>query len=103
MRRRLRSPDYRRRIRWILLNLLLSDIQAVVGPDKNKLATALLAIFLGTFGAHKFYLGGPNETKRGLVYLAFFWTAIPAIVGFIEGILFLLMPEEKFQERFAGA
>lgn len=80
-----------------------SDIQATVGPNKNKLATALLAIFLGTFGAHKFYLGGPNETKRGLVYLAFFWTAIPAIVGFIEGILFLLMPEEKFQERFAGA
>lgn len=63
---------------------------------KNKLAAALLAIFLGDFGAHKFYLGKPGV---GLIYLLFFWTGIPAIIGFIEGILYLLSSEEDFQRK----
>ncbi|PSL41491.1 TM2 domain-containing protein [Planomicrobium soli] len=61
---------------------------------KSKLAAGLLGIFLGDFGVHKFYLGKP---KTGLLYLAFCWTAIPAIIGFIEGVSYLLQSEEKFQ------
>lgn len=52
----------------------------------NKLAYALLAIFLGGIGVHKFYAG---KTGSGIVYLIFCWTAVPAIVGFIEGIIAL--------------
>lgn len=52
----------------------------------NKLAYALLAIFLGGIGVHKFYAG---KTWSGIVYLIFCWTAVPAIVGFIEGIIAL--------------
>nr|WP_255472979.1 TM2 domain-containing protein [Planomicrobium sp. CPCC 101079] len=63
---------------------------------KSKLAAGLLGIFLGDFGAHKFYLG---KTKTGLLYLAFCWTAIPAILGFIEGVSYLLQSEEKFQAK----
>ena len=63
---------------------------------KNKLAAALLAIFLGDFGAHKFYLGKPGT---GLIYLLFFWTGIPAVIGIIEGILYLLSSEEDFQRK----
>ncbi|ALS79495.1 hypothetical protein AUO94_13070 [Planococcus kocurii] len=63
---------------------------------KNKLAAALLAIFLGDFGAHKFYLGKPG---MGILYLLFFWTGIPAVIGIIEGILYLLQSEESFQEK----
>jgi len=63
---------------------------------KNKLAAGLLGIFLGDFGAHKFYLGKP---KTGLLYLAFCWTAIPAILGFIEGVSYLLSSEENFQAK----
>lgn len=63
---------------------------------KNKLAAALLAIFLGDFGAHKFYLGKPGT---GLIYLLFFWTGIPAVIGIIEGILYLLSSEEEFQRK----
>lgn len=63
---------------------------------KSKLAAALLAIFLGDFGAHKFYLGKPGI---GLIYLLFFWTGIPAVIGVIEGILYLLSSEEDFQRK----
>lgn len=63
---------------------------------KSKLASALLAIFLGDFGAHKFYLGRPG---MGILYLLFFWTGIPAVIGIIEGILYLLQSEETFQEK----
>lgn len=63
---------------------------------RNKLAAALLAIFLGDFGAHKFYLGKPGT---GLIYLLFFWTGIPAVIGIIEGILYLLSSEEDFQRK----
>ncbi|MBT2569615.1 TM2 domain-containing protein [Planococcus sp. ISL-110] len=64
--------------------------------SKSKLASALLAIFLGDFGAHKFYLGRPG---MGILYLLFFWTGIPAVIGIIEGILYLLQSEETFQEK----
>ncbi len=36
--------------------------------DKNKLVAALLALFLGGLGIHKFYLG---RTGWGIIYLLF--------------------------------
>ncbi len=51
-------------------------------PAKNKLAAALLAIFLGGFGAHKFYMG---NTKMGICYLLLSFTMIPSIVSIVEG------------------
>ncbi|MDT8206747.1 TM2 domain-containing protein [Serratia nevei] len=64
---------------------------------KDKLAGALLAIFLGGLGIHKFYLG---MKWWGLFYLLFCWTGIPAIVGFIEGIIYLFQSEEKFNQKY---
>lgn len=63
---------------------------------RNKTVAALLAIFLGGIGIHKFYMG---ETVWGVIYLLFCWLWIPAIVGFIEGICYLVMSEEKFQSK----
>lgn len=63
---------------------------------KNKTLAGLLGIFLGDFGIHKFYLGKPG---MGLLYLLFCWTAIPAIIGFIEGVMYLLSSEEEFQAK----
>ena len=64
---------------------------------KSRIATALLALVLGTFGAHKFYLG---QLGWGIIYLALCWTAIPTIVGFIEFILFLIMSDEEFDRKY---
>lgn len=63
-------------------------------PVKNKMAAGLLAIFLGGFGVHKFYLG---KIGMGILYVLFFWTGIPAIIGFIEGIIYLCSNDENFQ------
>lgn len=63
-------------------------------PVKNKMAAGLLAIFLGCFGVHKFYLG---KIGMGILYLLFFWTGIPALIGFIEGIIYLCSNDENFQ------
>ncbi len=63
---------------------------------KNRIAAALFAIFLGGFGVHKFYLG---QTGKGILYLVFCWTAIPGIIGFIEGIIYLTMSDEDFERK----
>ena len=65
-------------------------------PLKSKTVAGLLGIFLGGFGIHKFYLG---RTRRGIVYLLFFWTYIPAYIGFIEGLIYLLQNEHNFQVK----
>ena len=59
----------------------------------SKLVSALLAILLGVLGIHKFYLHKPVQ---GILYILFFWTALPALIGFIEGIVYLCMSEENF-------
>jgi len=63
---------------------------------KDKLVAALLAIILGSLGIHKFYMG---KTVSGVIYLLFCWTFIPAIIGLIEGIDYLVISDEEFQSR----
>jgi hypothetical protein len=41
----------------------------------------LLALFLGGFGIHHFYL---RRTGLGILYACFSWTPIPWILGFLE-------------------
>ncbi len=41
----------------------------------------LLALFLGGFGVHHFYL---RRIGLGILYLCFSWTPIPWVLGFIE-------------------
>ena len=60
-------------------------------PVKSKVAAGLLAIFLGGIGVHKFYMG---KIGMGILYLLFCWTGIPACVGFIEGIIYLVLSEK---------
>ena len=63
-------------------------------PVKSKVAAGILAILLGGIGVHKFYLG---NVGMGILYLCFCWTGIPAVIGFIEGIIYLCSNDENFQ------
>ena len=78
--------------------------------SKNKLAAGLLAIFLGSLGIHKFYLG---FTGPGLVYLlintigfAVTWillcipNIILGIIALIEGIIYLTKSDEEFEQLY---
>jgi TM2 domain-containing membrane protein YozV len=48
---------------------------------RDEIVGILLALFLGVFGIHHFYL---RRTGLGILYLCFFWTGITAILGLIE-------------------
>ena len=48
---------------------------------RDEVVGILLALFLGTFGIHHFYL---RRTGLGILYCCFFWTGIPTMLGFIE-------------------
>ena len=63
-------------------------------PYKSKIAAGLFGILLGGIGVHKFYLG---QIGMGLLYLLFCWTGIPAIIGLVEGIIYLCDDDETFQ------
>ncbi|HEY9127585.1 MAG TPA: NINE protein [Acidobacteriaceae bacterium] len=48
---------------------------------RDEIVGVLLALFLGTFGIHHFYL---RRTGLGILYCCLFWTGIPALLGFLE-------------------
>lgn len=66
---------------------------------KSRTTAGLLALFLGGLGVHKFYLG---KVGMGFLYLLLCWTFIPAIVAFVEAILFFAMTDEKFAAQYPG-
>lgn len=73
---------------------------------KDKIAAALLAFFLGMFGAHKFYL---NKTGAGVTMLLlstvgcillFIPPMIMALIAFIEFIIYLVTDDAEFQRKY---
>ncbi len=66
-------------------------------PSKSKIAAGILAILLGGLGIHKFYLG---KIGMGILYILFCWTYIPAIIGVVEGIIYLTASDEKFYYKY---
>lgn len=64
---------------------------------KSKGTAAVLAFFLGGLGGHKFYL---DQTGKGLLYLVFSWTFIPAFIALFEFVALLLMGEEEFNRKY---
>ena len=54
------------------------------------------AATLGVFGLHHLYLG---DRRRALKYLAFFWTAIPIVLGWIDAVRLALLDDAGFQKQ----
>ena len=48
---------------------------------RDEIVGILLALFLGGFGVHHFYL---RRTGLGILYCCFCWTPLPWVLGFIE-------------------
>jgi TM2 domain-containing membrane protein YozV len=79
--------------------LVYQGAQPLARTTRNKTTAGIFALMLGGLGIHKFYLG---QTAAGIVYLLFCWTFIPALISFVEGILFLTMSDETFAQRYPG-
>lgn len=69
------------------------------GRDVDRVTAGIFAILLGGLGVHHFYLG---NVGLGVLYLCFSWTFIPALVGVIEGIIYLTKTDEEFQRQYGG-
>ena len=66
---------------------------------RDRRVAAALAIFLGGFGAHHFYLG---QRKQGATTLLFFWTVLPFFIGIDTGIHYLTMTDREFHRHVAA-
>ena len=77
---------------------------------KRKHVTTVLALTLGIYGVHRFYLG---QKLKGILHfslamfsgLLFFEEGaplilLPAIIGLMDAILFMVMPQEEFDNRY---
>lgn len=60
--------------------------------EVNKVIYIVLAVFLGSFGVHKFYA---RKTGMGLLFLVFCWTGIPQILAIISAIIVLFKPSDE--------
>ena len=77
--------------------------------SKSKIAAGLLAIFLGSLGIHKFYLGysGAGIVMLLVSLLAGFVTlglatAIMSLIALIEGIIYLTKTDEQFYYTYVA-
>lgn len=79
---------------------------AAQAASSRKIAAALFALFLGAFGAHKFYLG---YNKQGMIMLlvflfGFIFFGLPSMVigmiAFIEFVLYLLKSDAEFEQTY---
>jgi TM2 domain-containing membrane protein YozV len=74
--------------------------------SKSKVAAALLAFFLGGFGAHKFYLGRTVPAVIMLLVWFFGWilfgipTLVISIIAFIEFIIYITKSDADFQRIY---
>jgi hypothetical protein len=80
-------------------------------PMKNKNVAGILALLVGIFGTHRFYLG---QRFIGVLYFFAFWAGLgltieegnpilmllPALISLVDGIVFFAMPWEDFDRRY---
>ncbi|MDO8836511.1 MAG: NINE protein [Vicinamibacterales bacterium] len=70
------------------------------GRDASRRETAaFLAFVLGGIGAHKFYLG---RTAQGVLCVVLFWSFIPALIAVGEGLFYLSLSDEAFEQASAS-
>lgn len=67
--------------------------------SEKKIAAALLGIFLGAFGANKFFLGYIKEGILQIV-LNIVTCGIATIIPLIEGIIYLTMSDAQFDNTY---
>lgn len=76
----------------------LGQVSSAFRENKSKAAATLWCIFLGGFGAHKFYMG---SWGWGIVYLLTCWLYIPFIVAMVEWVRYILMSDDEFHSKVA--
>ncbi len=84
---------------------IFPDSKSVTGGSQ-KIPAALLAFFLGAFGAHKFYLG--YKTQGFIMLLVFIFgfillgipSMIIGLIAFVEFIIYIIKSDEEFENTY---
>ena len=90
-----------------------SGVSDLFEGDKNKTLAGVLGIVLGSLGAHKFYLGYKTSgaimlglTVSGWilssVLVGMLWAWIPALIGLIEGFIYLSKSDNDFEQIYVN-
>jgi len=80
-----------------------SIVMTVADAGKKRVAAGICGILLGSLGVHKFIIG---RTAAGLIMLLLsllsfgILAPLSAIVGLIEGIIYLTKSDEEFYEVY---
>ena len=70
-------------------NVIISNSTGGKEMQVNKVIYILLALFLGSFGIHKFYAG------KNILHLIFCWTGIPHILAIISAVITVFKPADE--------
>jgi TM2 domain-containing membrane protein YozV len=96
------TPTDPRQVVCVKCGVALRAGGAVAG-EKSKVAAGILGILLGSLGIHKFYLGYSKEggimlavTLLGALLTAGIAGFVVAVIGLIEGIIYLTKPDAEF-------
>ena len=73
--------------------------------EKSKIIAFLLALFLGSIGVHKFYLGYNTQGIIMLLcgtvgWILFLPPLVMAVIALIEAIMYISKSDEEFQEIY---
>jgi TM2 domain-containing membrane protein YozV len=80
-----------------------SSMPPLASSGKSKTTAGILAILLGTLGAHQFYLG---KTGWGIGFAVLsivtcgFGTMITGPISIVQGILYLVATDEDFERKY---
>jgi TM2 domain-containing membrane protein YozV len=66
------------------------------GTKPNRVTAAVLALFLGGIGIHRFYM---RKTVSGILYLILCWTFIPAVLALIEFFIYICSSDASFEKQ----
>jgi TM2 domain-containing membrane protein YozV len=91
----------------IFADAAAAPVSATNSTAEKRIVAGVLGICFGGLGVHKFYLGYKTQ---GLVMLGSFVlglvfagipSAVVALIGFVEGIMYLSLSNEEFTKRHA--
>ncbi len=79
------------------------ELKKYMTAQEKKLIAGFFAMWLGCFGVHKFYLG--YKTEGWIILLisvlsCFILSGVMAIIGIIEGIIYLCKDTDEFGKLY---
>jgi TM2 domain-containing membrane protein YozV len=101
------APPPGAEVDFLVENGAANGVYVIAPPasDKNRIVAALLALFLGYWGVHKFYLG---KTNAGVIMLAcgtvgwllFIPGLVNWVISIIEFVIYLVKTDQEFYRDY---